>query len=130
MNDEEYIKLRRQLESMTNDEIRVQHHFADEPSSSMMSDLAAVTDRFFPPQVNSVTKSLVTSIYENSIQNGYTPEQRQVTMSIAIPIIAKAFLDKEKTLDDSISDREFVDFATPKLVEIRERIRRLINNDE
>lgn len=125
MNDEQYIQTRRQIESMTNDEIKAQFGFSDDAGTNLLADFAGITDRFFPRYVHPLTKQTVASVLNDSIQNGDSPMQRRITMSIAVPIVAKANSSKPDNNEDV---GEAVRADTSKLEEIRDKIRRLIEN--
>lgn len=125
MNDEEYIKSRREIESMNNEEIRAQFGFSDDASANLFADFADITDKFFPRYINPLTKQAVASVLNDSIQNGDSPMQRRITMSIAVPIISKANSSKR---EENVKAEESVSADVSKLGEIRDKIRRLIED--
>jgi len=90
MNDEEFIKIRREIEAMTIDEISAKFNLGEIELSELRT-FNATKDRFFPPRVNPLAKEMVERMLDSSIQNGDSPLQTRMTMSMAIPIIAKVF---------------------------------------
>lgn len=120
MNDEEFIKIRREIESMTMDEIRAKFNLGDVELSELRT-YKATADRFAPPRVNPLAKEMVARMLNNSIQNGDSPLQTRMTMSMAIPLIAKAFADGNEATS--------VDLEIDELERIGDKIRRLIDDE-
>jgi len=121
MNDEEFIKIRREIESMTKDDIHTKFNLPREMDLSELPMIDATADRFFPPRVHPLAKQMVARLLDHSIQNGDSPLQTRITMSIAVPIIAKAFAGGNEATS--------VDLEIDELERIGDKIRRLIDDE-
>lgn len=124
--DKETIELRRKIESMSRAELKA---FIGIPSNAevtanVMKMLEKRADRFFPPYTKSRFQRALESTLARSIQNGDTPEQQELLMTIAIPIIAKTHADRAKAARVS-TDEDIVE-----LEKISYKIRRMLSDAE
>jgi len=91
MNDEEFIKIIREIEAMSDDEKVAKFNLGELNESQVNRMLFKTADYFFPPRVNPLAKEMVARLLDHSIQNGDSPLETRIAMSIAVPIIAKTF---------------------------------------
>jgi len=124
--DKETIELRRKIESMSRAELKA---FIGIPSNAevtanVMKMLEKRADRFFPPYTKSRFQRALESTLARSIQNGDTPEQQELLMTIAIPIIAKTHADRAKAA------RVSTDEDIAELEKISHKIRRMLSDAE
>jgi len=108
MNDEEFIKIRREIEAMSDDELVAKFNLGELDESQVNRMLFKTADYFFPPRVNPLAKEMVARLLDHSIQNGDSPLETRIAMSIAVPIIAKTFAggNEATSVDLEIDDLE------------------------
>jgi len=123
--DEKYIKLMRKLRAMSQAEQRA---YVGLPESTDGTATAKEwrdkhADRFFPPYAKSSAERDLALIFNNSIQNGHTPEMLDLIMSMATSIIQKA-AQAGKT-DDA---RGVTDEEIAELEKIEDKLRRMVSD--
>jgi len=123
--DEKYIKMMRKLRAMSQAEQRAYVGLPESTDGTAAAKelLDKRADRFFPPYTESPAERDLALIFNNSIQNGDTPEERDLIMSIATSIIQEA-AQAGKT-DDA---RGVTDGDIAELEKIEDKLRRMVSD--
>jgi hypothetical protein len=130
VSDEDYIRERRRIESLSKNQLGAELGLAEDGSPDFLRTRRGHEDFFAPPAVDPVSLGLLTSIRQNMTDDGVDEKSRARALSMLVPMVVAASISARKRRENRDTPFEFPNDVSSKLTEIGDKLRRMMGNAE